>query len=522
MNNQPKAYILTKTNRNEIQRSSVYATKSLSGMIKTCLGPKAMQKMVLTKLRTIEHTNDGLSILREMDVGHPSARCLIDLSQTQDDECGDGTTSVVVLAAELLEKMVKLLEKHHPIKICRELGKIREKVLEFLTTFTEENENNPREILKIVKASVATKFCSQIRVPIPEMAFESIMKIKDDKATIVCDIKNNVKIIKMLGDFKECKVMDGIVLDKDIVHAQMKREFDNPKILLTDCALEYKKGESATNLEFDSPEDFSNILKSEENQIKKMCGMIIKLKPDIVVCEKGVCDLALSILQENNITCLRRTTKTELIRLAKATGSTVVARLEDATDKHIGSCGKFEYKRIGQQFYSIFSKCQNPKAINVILSGPTKDINNELERNFTDAIKVARNMIADRRILPGGGATEMGVSVFCSSIESQTEIEKDVLDGVTEAFKVISSILLTNSGVSNTLEKVCELFKKQKETGNCALGVNGMTGELVDMKNIVNEPFIVKSQCFKSVFESVIQLLRIDGIIECVKTTPEE
>lgn len=516
---QPTAYILTKSNKSEIQRTSVHAAKMLAGMIKTCLGPRAMQKIVLTKINTVEHTNDGISILRELDVGYPTARCLIELSQTQDDECGDGTTTVLILAAEVLEKLVKLLDKHHPIRVCKTVNMIKLKLLAFLDTLALENNSTDAEILKVVKAAVATKFCTQIGVPIAEMAFEVAMKIKATDKDRAIDVKNNIKVVKILGDFKECKVVDGIVFDKDIVHSQMAKEFENPKVLLTDCALEYKKGESATNIEISNTEDFTKMLKEEETQIKKMCNLILALKPNMVVCEKGACDLALSILQENGVTCLRRTSKIHLTRIAKATGATIVSRLEDATENHLGTCGKYEYKRIGQDFFSIFSKCKDPRAISVVLCGPTKDINNELERNFMDAIKVAKNMLEDKRVFPGGGATEMVMSVFCSEMGLKTEkqIEKDVCAGIADAFKIVPNILFTNSGERYALEKVNTLFLEQKKTKNYKLGVNGITGEIIDMTQIVCEPYVVKVQCFKSVLDCVVQLLRIDGIVECVK-----
>ena len=523
MNRQkPKAYVLTKNDSTAIQKSSVYAAKMLSGMIKTCLGPRSMQKIVLTKINTVEHTNDGISILRELDVSFPTARCLIELSQTQDDECGDGTTSVLILAAEFLEKVVKLLGEFHPIKVCKKLKIFKEKILSFVETLAVKGAFSDGYLLNVIKAAVATKLCSQINVPIASMALEAIRKLYVEDGSKI-DIKNNLKIVKVLGDFKECEVVDGIVIDKDIVHAQMSKSFENPKILLLDCALEYKKGESATNIELENAEDFKKMLVEEEEQIKKMCKILIELGSNIVVCEKGVCDLASSLLQEENITCLRRTSKIHLKRIAKATGSFIVSCIDDARPDHLGECGKFEYKKIGKEYFSVFSKCKDPKAISLILCGPTKDINNELERNFMDAIKVAKNIVEDKRTFPGGGATEMAVSVFADSLCESTHflLEKKICGAITSAFQIIPNILLTNCGERNPLEKINGLFNQVKSTKNYFLGVNGITGEIIDTRKVVSEPFIVKMQCFKSVFDAVIQLIRIDGIVECVKIENE-
>ncbi|KAL6122782.1 hypothetical protein NUSPORA_00039 [Nucleospora cyclopteri] len=519
MNRQvPKAYILTKNDPSQIQKSSAQAAKNICGMIRTCLGPRAMQKMVLTKINTVEVTNDGNCILRELDVGHPSARCLIDLAKTQDDECGDGTTSVIILAAELLDKLVPLISEFHPIKICKFLSEIRNLCIDTLHEISIENKES--EMLKIVRSAVSTKLCTVLKLPIPEIAVEAAMKIRDPNSAVKCDIKNNIRIVKMLGDFKQSKVLDGILLEKDIIHSQMQRHISSPKILLIDSPLEYKKGESATNMEFSEVEDFTDALRGEERQIEKMVQQILNVKPDLVVSEKGISDLALSLFQQNNVTALRRVKKSDLTRIAKATGATIMNRLEDIDIKHLGSCGQFDYEKIGQTFYSSFHKCKDPKAISVILSGPTKDLNNELERNFFDAVKVAKNMIINSKMVPGGGASEMAILNKVKNMKGDTKLQKNVKNAVCEALKVIPSILALNSGVSNSIELLNILVERHKDPVNCYLGVNGITGEIQNMKEVVMEPIIVKSQCMKSAFDTVIQLLRVDGIIEC-KTVQE-
>lgn len=515
---QPKAYILTKSNPNDIQKSSVFASKMICDMIKTCLGPRAMQKMVLTKINSVEMTNDGNNILRELDIGHPVAKCLIELSQTQDDECGDGTTSVIILTTELLEKMIKLLDNTHPIKICKQLNVIKKQILEFIESIVINKTNDSNEMLNIVKGSVSTKLCSIINVPIAEMALTAALKIKNPNEVIICDIKNNIKIEKIIGDFQQSMVVDGIIVEKEIIHPQMPKTLNNPKILMLDCNLEYKKGESIMNIEIDNTEDFTKILKHEEEQIKTTMECILKVNPNLVLCEKGVSDLAYSILAEHKITCLRRFKKTDMIRIAKATGSTIINCIDDIKPEHLGSCGIFECKKLGQVFYSFFTQCKSPKAISVIISGPTKDLCNELERNFTDAIKIAKNLITDSRILPGGGATEMAISVFCSQL-TKNNLNCEVLKEVSEAFKIIPKILLINSGISNPLDNLNKLFINQLKTNNYKLGVNGISGNIEDVSNTINEPFIVKSQCYKSAFDSVIQFLRINGIIECITPT---
>ncbi|ORD94515.1 TCPG [Enterospora canceri] len=467
--------------------------------------------MVLTKINTVEMTNDGNSILRELDVGHPSARCLIELSQTQDEECGDGTTTVIILAAELLDKMVALLDKMHPIRLCRELTRVKNECIENLNGLGRKEE---ADVLQVVRSAVSTKLCTVIRLNIPEMAVEAAKKIKDENGPILCDIKHNLSILKINGDFKESQVLDGIIIEKDIIHAQMRRRIEEAKVLMLGCGLEYKKGETATSVKIRDGDDFTKMLQKEETQVRAMVDKIKATGADLVLCEKGISDLALSIMQENNITALRRFKKSDMNRLAKATGSTVLSNLDEfdseSGSKLLGFCGLFEYKKIGETFYSFFTKCKEPKAVSVVIAAPTRDLANELERNFYDGVKVARNMIESDTVLTGGGATEMALAVLLGEGEKTR-----VRSGVAEALKSIPSILATNSGAENTLELLSVLYNKQKETRNFNLGINGITGEICEMDKIVSEAFKVKSQTIKSAFDAVMQLLRVDGIIEC-------
>lgn len=508
----PKAYILVSNDQNEIQKLSAYTAKTLSSIVKTCLGPRAMQKMVLTKINSIEMTNDGNSILREMDVNHPSARCLIELCQTQDDVCGDGTTSVLIIAAELLNKTVPFLKEHHPINLCKILTKIKNLCIERLEKISIPAVEN--EILNIVKASVSTKLCSVLKVPIPEIALKSALIIKNKiQDQVKIDIKNDIKIEKIVGNFDETEIIEGILIEKDLIHAQMRRKIENPKILVIDTPLEYKKGESVTNMEFSNQSDFTKALEMEEEQIKMMCAKIIETKTDIIVTEKGICDLALGILHENNITAIRRVKKSDCTRICKATGATIMNRVEDVCENNLGQAGLFEYIKIGNDYFFKLSKCKNPKAVTVVLRGPTKDLMTELERNFMDAIKVTKNILINDKIVPGGGASEINLAVMLKNLSNDLDLcEKKVYQGVCEALKVIPSILATNSGADNSLEVLSQLEIKNEECSY--FGINGVTSEISDMRSIVMEPLIVKSQCIKSAFEAVMQLLRVDGIIE--------
>jgi T-complex protein 1 subunit gamma len=509
-----KMYILVPDKPAQIQSESAMAAKTISSIIRTCLGPRAMQKMVLTKINSIELTNDGNAILREIDVAHPSARSIIELAKTQEDEVGDGTTSVVILASEILAEMTHVLDKNiHPIRICRALTKALRICCSTLENAAIALDGNEEARLKIINASISTKVCTILKVPIDRLALDAVKKIyvKEENS---CDLKNNLRVERILGgNFLESEVIDGVLINKDIMHPQMRRMIESPRIVILEAPLEYKKGESQTSFEFTDQNSFTKALEVEENQVREMCNRIIALKPDIVVCEKGVSDLALSILFENNVTGLRRLKKTELYRLSKVSGASIVNRPEHLEERHVGTqCGMFEYIKYADEYYCKFSRCRNPKACSVVIRGPTKDILNELERNFMDAVKVAKNIFISPRLCPGGGAMEVAMATALSNARDLTETEAAVFEKLACALTVVPSILLENCGVHAPLKVLALLEQKHKEASY--YGIDGTTGEVVDARNLILEPFAVKHQCITSAIEAVSQLLRIDGIIE--------
>lgn len=509
-----KLYILVPDRPSQIQQESATASSMISSVIKTCLGPKAMQKMVITKINSIEITNDGNSILREIDVSHPSARSIIELARTQDDEVGDGTTSVVILASEILQMMSSVLNTElketcrfpHPIKVCGYLTNVSKLIKTVLEEMALNIQDTEESIRAIVRSSIETKLCSILKVPIDVMAYDVVKKITENG---ICDLKNNIKIEKILGgNMVQSGILDGIIINKDIIHPQMRKRIENPRIVILDTPLEYKKGESQTNYEFKNKDDFTKALEMEERQIRSMCSFILNVQPDIVICEKGICDLALAILFQNNITAIRRIKKTESVRLSKATGALIVNRVEDLENKHVGiKCGLFEYLKCGDEYYSQFSKCIEPKACSVIIRGPTKDIMNELERNFFDAAKVAKNLLLSPKLLPGGGCLEMNICRKLKGIKSEDPLENLIYKKIAEALKIIPTVLLINSGVFNPLMKIELLENEISRNQYC--GINGVTGEIEDMRNVILEPFAVKNQIYNSAIQAVLQLLRV-------------
>jgi T-complex protein 1 subunit gamma len=328
------------------------------------------------------------------------------------------------------------------------------------------------------------------------------------------DIKRYARIEKIPGGEIEAScVLDGVMLNKDITHAAMRRKITNPRIVLLDCPLEYKKGESQTNVEINNEDSWNRILQIEEEQVKKMCDAVLSVKPDLVITEKGVSDLAQHYFVKANVTALRRVRKSDTNRIARAVGATVVNRVDDLQESDVGTgCGLFEIEKIGDEYFTFLTKCKNPKACTILLRGPSKDILNEIERNLQDAMSVARNVLFHPRLSPGGGATEMAVSVrLAQKAKSIEGVAQWPYKAIADAMEVIPRTLVQNAGAS-PIRILTKLRAKHAEGGS-SWGVDGDTGNVVDMKEYgVWEPEAVKSQSIKTAVESACLLLRVDDI----------
>jgi T-complex protein 1 subunit gamma len=328
------------------------------------------------------------------------------------------------------------------------------------------------------------------------------------------DIKRYARVEKIPGgEIETSRVLDGVMLNKDITHASMRRKITNPRIVLLDCPLEYKKGESQTNVEISNEDSWNRILQIEEEQVKRMCDAVLAVKPDLVITEKGVSDLAQHYFVKANVTALRRVRKSDNNRIARAVGATIVNRVDDLQESDVGTgCGFFEIEKIGDEYFTFLTKCKNPKACTILLRGPSKDILNEIERNLQDAMSVARNVMFHPRLSPGGGATEMAVSVrLAQKAKSVEGVAQWPYKAIAEAMEVIPRTLIQNAGAS-PIRILTKLRAKHAEGGS-SWGVNGDTGEVVDMKEYgIWEPEAVKSQSIKTAVESACLLLRVDDI----------
>jgi len=501
------------------QVSNIQAGKAVSEIVRTTLGPRSMLKMLLDPMGGIVMTNDGNSILREVDVSHPAAKSMIELSRAQEEEVGDGTTSVIVLAGEYLAQAEPLIDRMvHPTVICNGYLKALDDTVSFINEIAMPLDLDDRERLgSLVESATGTKFIARFSKMMIDLALDAVATVAiDDCGRKDIDIKRYAKVEKIPGgDIEDCRVLKGVMVNKDIVHAKMRRRIEKPRILLLDCTLEYKKGESQTSIELTDEKAWELLLQAEEDAIKEMCSEIVAFKPDLVVTEKGVSDLAQHYLQKANISVLRRVRKTDNNRIARASGATIVHRTSEITEKDIGTgCGLFEVKKIGDEYYSWLVDCDSPKACSIVLRGASKDVLNEIERNLADAMNCVRTIYMDPRLVPGGGATEMACA---QKLIEQSKVQEPTIASAYKAagtaLEIISRTLLENCG-ADIIRKQTQLRAKHAGGANITWGIDGEKGELADMTEIgVWEPLTVKLQTIKTAVESASMLLRIDEIV---------
>lgn len=547
------------------QLGNIAAAKAVANIIRTTLGPRSMLKMLLDPMGGIVLTNDGHCILREVDVSHPTAKSMIELSRAQEEEVGDGTTSVIVLAAEVLgqaEQFLRQENTYHPTVLVRAYTKALSKALEIceaqaITLDVFENKEDPETqtlLKKLVKCTIGTKFSSRWNDKMVEMALQAVLTVainrspsntlttvegsidnnkgkdKDWEAKLPpaaalyeVDLKRYAKVEKIPGgEIDDSHVVKGVMFQKDTTHSKMRRKIENPRILLLDTPLEYKKGESQTQMDITDENDWNTLLKMEEEYVENICMEIIAHKPDIVITEKGVSDLAQHFLAKANITAFRRLRKTDNNRVAKAVGATIVSRTDEIQESDIGTaCGLFDMRKIGDDWFVFLEECKDPKACTIVLRGGSKDVLNEIERNLQDAMQVVRNVVYNPKLVYGGGAIEMAIALGLSREGQKLQgIQQAPYQAVGEAMEIIPQTLAQNCGVSVIRSitalraKHAEAYDNPDDNGPCSWGINGTTGELVDMKEYgIWEPLSVKVQTIKTAIESACMILRIDDIV---------
>jgi len=425
----------------------------------------------------------------------------------------------------MLAQALPQLERNiHPVVIISAFKRALADALEIIEEISlPVDVHDDKAMYQLISSSIGTKFVSRWSELMCNLALQAVrtvtFEIGGGKREV--DIKRYARVEKIPGgEIEDSCVLDGVMLNKDITHPKMRRRIENPRIILLDCTLEYKKGESQTAIEVSKEEDWNRILQIEEEQVKRMCDAVLAHKPDLVITEKGVSDLAQHFFVKAGVTALRRVRKTDNNRVARATGATIINRVEDIQPSDVGTmCGLFEISKIGDEYFSFLTKCKSPKACTILLRGPSKDVLNEIERNLADAMAVARNVVFHPRLSPGGGAAEMAVAVRLAQLSKSVEgVQQWPYRAIADAMEVIPRTLIQNSG-NSPVRVLTQLRAKHAESkAGSSWGIDGDKGTIVDMKEYgVWEPEAVKLQSIKTAVESACLLLRVDDIVGAKK-----
>jgi thermosome len=506
-----------RTTGKDAQRNNILAAKVITETIKTTLGPQGMDKMLVSGMGDVVITNDGATILKEMDVQHPAAKMLVEVAKSQDSEVGDGTTTVVVLAGELLTRAEKLLDQEvHPTVIVEGYKKAAAKALEILRNLSIDIQPDDEKMLKLIAmTSMGTKATVGTSDHLGTLATKAIRQIMEERdGKITADI-DRVKVLKKKGEsMEQSELVKGIVVDKEIAHPQMPKQVRNAKIALLNAKLEIEKTEFDAKININSPDQMKGFLDEEESMLREMTEKVAKSGANVIFCEKGIDDMALHFLAKKSIMAVKNVSSGDMEKLAKATGGTIQASTKDIPSEGLGEAKLVEEVKIGDDKLVYVRDCKDPHSVTVMIRGGSDHVVDEAERSFHDALCVVRNAVEDGKIVAGGGSPEAETAKqlrdYALKVGGREQL---AIEAYAEALESIPLTIAENSGL-DPIDIMVELRSKHANPENKWFGVQVKTGKIADMltDNII-EPLRVKQQAVKSATEAACMLLRIDDIL---------
>ena len=499
------------------QHANIMAAQLVAEAVKSALGPKGMDKMLVDSLGDVTITSDGHTILKEMDIQHPAAKMMVEVAKTQDDEVGDGTTTAVVIAGELVGQAEDLVEKNvHPTVIIDGYRKAADRALETLEEIAISIKSEDKVFLKkVAMTAMASKLVAENREYLADIAASAILHVAQKvKGQYTADL-DDVMVEKKAGEsLTDTKLIEGIVLDKEVVHPGMPKRIENAKVALLNCALEVEKTEFDAKLNIESPEQMEAFLQQEENMLKDMVEKIAeKAGASVLICQKGIDDMVQHYLARKAILTVRRAKKSDMEKLAKATGGKVVANLDDFATEDLGYAKLVEERKIGDDKMTFIEGCKNPRSVAILIRGGTERIVEEAERSIHDALCVVRDVVEEPKIVAGGGAPELEVArALKEYADTLPGREALAVQQFAEALEVIPTTLSENAGL-DPIDMISEL-RARHEKGEVWAGVDVHGGKVNDMKKLeVLEPLAVKKQIIKSATEAASMILKIDDVI---------
>ncbi|MDT7968036.1 MAG: thermosome subunit beta [Candidatus Calditenuis sp.] len=514
-----------RTRGREAQAANIMVAKAIAEAMRTSLGPRGMDKMLVDSFGDIVITNDGATILKEMDVEHPVAKMLVEVAKAQDEEVGDGTTTAVVVAGELLSKAEELIDKEiHPSLIIEGYKKAAAEALRILDEIgVPVNPQDKEYLVRIAKTSLASKLVGEYAEHLARIAVEAVLKVarlENGKWKVDLD---DIKIEKKEGmSVMDTMLIEGIVLDKEVVHPDMPKLVRNAKIALLDAPLEIEKTEFDAKLHIETPEQMRAFMEQEERMLKEMVDKIVATGANVVFCQKGIDDLAQHFLARKGILAVRRIKKSDMEKLAKATGGRVISRIDDLTPEDLGRAQLVEERRVGEDKMVFVEGCENPRAVTILVRGGTQRIVDEAERSIKDAINVVKDILMEPKIVAGGGAIETELALrlrdYARTLPGKEQL---AVEKFAEALEIVPIQLAENAGL-DPVESIVTLRSKHKE-GERWYGVDVLNNRLHDMMSLnVIDPVAVKKQVIKSAVEAASLVLKIDDIIAASKLSEKE
>jgi thermosome len=507
----------TRSRGKEAQRNNIMAAQVIGEVLKTTLGPRGMDKMLVDSLGDITITNDGAAILKEIDVEHPAAKMMVEIAKTQDDMVGDGTTTAVVLASELLKKAEELLDQNiHPIILVSGYRKASQKAIEVINKIAIPLDVNDRKtLLKVALTSMSSKSVGSAREHLAEISIDAVKQIAEQRGDkTIADI-DNIQLVKKTGkSLLETQLIRGIIIDKEVVNPGMPKTKENAKILLLDVALEIEKTEMSAEIRIKDPSQMKAFLDQENDMMQKMVTKVKASGADIVFCQKGIDDMVQHFLAKAGIMAARRVKESDMEKLARATGARIISDLDDLKKADLGLAGLVDERKIGDDKMIFVEKCKDPHSVAILIRAGLERMVDEAERAIIDSLSVVSDVIENNKIVAGGGAVEIEVAKelrkYATKVGGREQL---AVEAFADAMEVIPRTLAENAGLQ-PIDILVELRSKHDAPEGKNIGINVFTGKLQNsIEEGVIEPLVVKEQAIKSAAESAAMILRIDDVI---------
>lgn len=501
----------------DAQHINILAARAIAESVRSTLGPRGMDKMLVDSLGDVVITNDGRTILDEMEVEHPAAKMIVEIAKTQDEEVGDGTTTAVIIAGELLHKAEELLDQSiHPTVIAAGYRMAADKAQDILNGLAEKVSFDDDSLLKkIAMTSMTGKKAESAKEKLADLAVTAVKQIADKSdGKYIVDIDYIGVEKKQGGSTDDSELIHGLVIDKERVHPGMPKRVKNAKIALLDCALEVKKTETDAEIRVTRPEQLRAFLDEEEDMLRKMVDKIVATGANVVMCQKGIDDIAQHFLSKAGVYATRRVKKSDMDKLARATGGKVATSLDDLTSADLGAAGSVEERKIADEKMTFVEGCKDPKAVSLLVRGGTEHVVDEIERAVHDGVSVVGAAIEDGKVVAGGGACEIELAKRLREYsETVGGRESLAINAFADAVEIVPRTLAENAGL-DSIDMLVDLRAKHEKMDGKNMGLNVYEGKVVDMlKNGVIEPLRIKTQAIKSASEAAVMILRIDDVI---------